>query len=886
MSAALCLFIAVVGRAEEARRFDIPGSDAVTALEKFVDQSGFDVVYTIADLGKVQTRPVVGALLAREALGRMLAGTALTILQDEVSGAFMIRKASAPSRASQAPDAQSNLPPMDTKKTIGGLLGSLLIGVTSLDAQVPPSPPTQPDDEVIALSVFKVTTNPTNEYLAADSITGTRVASKLNELPFAVTAITSEFMNDFVLLELSDQLATVSGFSPNENENSYQLRGFASSTTLVDGFRWIGASSASFGANTDRIEVIKGSVASIYGQISPGGVVNTITRKPQARPESGVSVLAGSLNNLRTSIYSTGRVGNSDKFFYRADVSYQQRDYVPRFADFTQYYGSLQFAYRQSKDTNINVSASIVSSHKHTFVGLPLLGVVVQDPYRPIGRTYTHITGLAYDLFDFSYQGPDSYQDSRTKNVRALIEHQFNRVFSLRAAFSGLETEREVNRLGSNTYAVATKSIQLTPLWQDREQTGVAGQVDTLAVFSTGKIDHKLLFTLDYNQEQQRDYDLQMSAANAQLFMRQRPLLPANPIYGYAMYRDNPAAYNTVTADEDVGYSVFGAFLSERASLFKNRLIVMLGGRYDKVYTDPVTAGVTGKNYSVSDFTYQAGATFRLTSGISLYLNRSTSFNPQAVLDLSGNPLPNEQGSGHEFGVKMTLIKDRLNLSLNRFQVDRKNIAQLLVNPDTLIEDFVLTTHERSNGYEADINWQVSDSFQLLGGYGFTEARALNNASAAYLTGLNVLKRVPKHNLGLAARYKFPGAFKGLIATANVRWLSESILNVGGRTITPTAANPINNIRFANGLLPYPNSPEGALVYSGVPIRVSDGRDSVYNGASVVWDFGLGYTFKAKKRFTHKVRVNVKNAFDERYVYGAGNAGDPRGLFGEYSLKF
>lgn len=868
---------AAVALAGEVRHYDIPRTNAAAALHAFLEQSGADVAFANADLQRVQTNALKGDYPAKEALERMLAHTTLAVLHDEKTGALLIRRAEDVSVDSSA-GKKSDESPAKTKPATS---------VTSATEQNTPPRATVRTDEVVSLTEFRVSTSTVNEYLAADSITGTRVASKLSELPFAVNVVTSEFMNDFVLLELNDQLATVSGFSPNENENSYQLRGFASGTTLVDGFRWLGSASASFGSNIDRIEVIKGAVGSIYGQINPGGVINTITRKPLTHREQGISVLAGSLDSFRTTAYSTGPAGTSGKLFYRADVSYYQRGYDQPFADLSQYYGSLQFAYRHSPDTSVNVAFSVIDTRKHVVSSIPINSVVIQDPYRPIGRTFTFYTGLNEGLMEFSLQGPGAFQDARTKNGRASLEHRINSVWSVRAGLSAVEATREVNRQGGNTYAVATQSLSLRPLWQFREQSAVAAQVDTLAAFRTGPVAHKLLFTLDYNHEQTSDDGFQMSNASRAINARQFNLLPANPLYGFALYRDNRAAYDELTDDDDVGYSVYGAFVSERASLLDNRLILMAGGRYDKVYTDPKTLGVEGASYSVSDFTYQAGVTFRVTKGISLYANQSTSFSPQPSLDLSGKPLPNEQGGGYEFGLKFLLAGERLSLSLNRFQVDRENIAVLLADPVTLREDYVLSTHERSNGYELDVNWQVADSLQLLGGYGFTEARAINNPSATYLTGRNVLKRVPENNLGAAARYKFSGPLKGLTANASMRWLSESIINIGGRSITPTTANPFRNTRFENGLLPYPNRPADSLVPSGAPVRVGDGRESVYNRPSTTWDFGLGYSFATtSKRFRHQLRLNVKNAFNVRYSYGAGIAGDPRMILGEYALKF
>jgi hypothetical protein len=119
-----------------------------------------------------------------------------------------------------------------------------------------------------------------------------------------------------------------------------------------------------------------------------------------------------------------------------------------------------------------------------------------------------------------------------------------------------------------------------------------------------------------------------------------------------------------------------------------------------------------------------------------------------------------------------------------------------------------------------------------------------------------------------------------------VRWLSESIINIGGRSVSPTSSNPIRNIPFENGLLPYPNQPANASVTSGAPTRLPDGRESIYNRPATTWEFGLGYSFRTHRSLRHQLRLNVKNAFNQRFTYGAAVAGDPRMILGEYALKF
>ena len=97
------------------------------------------------------------------------------------------------------------------------------------------------DTEVLTLSEFTVRASTTSEYAAAESLTGTRVASRIQDLPFAVNVVTSDFMDDFLALEWSESLAFVSNVGQSETQSpGYTLRGFEADVQLRNGFRRIG----------------------------------------------------------------------------------------------------------------------------------------------------------------------------------------------------------------------------------------------------------------------------------------------------------------------------------------------------------------------------------------------------------------------------------------------------------------------------------------------------------------------------------------------------------------------------------------------------------------------------------------------------------------------
>src|SRR4051812_33109370 len=134
-------------------------------------------------------------------------------------------------------------------------------------------------DEVITLSEFSVSSQAASEYASSESLTGSRTAVAIRDLPNDVVVVTSEFMKDFALTDFDKQFSYTSSFSAEEVEGQYNLRGFTGGSQMVAGFRRGGLIESN---NIDRAEVIKGPMAAIYGQTSPGGTINIIPKRPSA----------------------------------------------------------------------------------------------------------------------------------------------------------------------------------------------------------------------------------------------------------------------------------------------------------------------------------------------------------------------------------------------------------------------------------------------------------------------------------------------------------------------------------------------------------------------------------------------------------------------------
>src|SRR4051794_23207612 len=151
-------------------------------------------------------------------------------------------------------------------------------------------------EETVRLSEFNVTGNSDESYIASESITGTRVRTPIKDLTFTVNVITSEFLQDFAYFEINDLGYTSSVNNFDNGGGNVNIRGYGATSYLRNGFLRLGLVDR---VNIDRIEVIKGPAAAIYGMTTPAGMVNIITKHPKEKPAQSFSIAAGSYQTTR-----------------------------------------------------------------------------------------------------------------------------------------------------------------------------------------------------------------------------------------------------------------------------------------------------------------------------------------------------------------------------------------------------------------------------------------------------------------------------------------------------------------------------------------------------------------------------------------------------------
>jgi outer membrane receptor protein involved in Fe transport len=273
--------------------FNVPEGKAISTLKEAARQADVDIVFAGRLLRKVETPAVQGEYAPREVFDLMLAGTLLAVFQHEKSGVYTIRKAAIAEDAIGDSNPVNTTPMNEKKRNIRNLLkGLLAIALTSVSA----SAQDDGEREVYELSPFEVDGSKDEGYRSSASISGTRINTLIKDIPMSLQVIPAELIEDLGAVELDEYIKYAGSvqndrYTPNGGTfGGYTVRGLKSTTQLVNGFREPGYSGS---AHVERTEIIKGPASVAYGVAAPGGLINTITKKPIFSDEATGSVKLG-----------------------------------------------------------------------------------------------------------------------------------------------------------------------------------------------------------------------------------------------------------------------------------------------------------------------------------------------------------------------------------------------------------------------------------------------------------------------------------------------------------------------------------------------------------------------------------------------------------------
>jgi len=741
------------------------------------------------------------------------------------------------------------------KKLPAAVYAALTCSLSVLSPLAAQTAPASSSDQPVRLQDFTVSAGSQTGYVASESTTGTRVVTKVADLPFVVNVITSEFLNDFDFFSLSGNVGYVSSLSQLDTEGNANLRGFPSTFQLWNGFYRLGLVDR---VDLDRIEVIKGPNAGIYGQTSPSGIINYITRMPTDTGYEDLTLTYGSFKTARLEGHVDTPVGS---------VAGVQISNLISFDGMDNYYDTpYQYEHQRSLADSLKLK---INDHSTLLLQV--------DWYKNLSNTgdseglfnYNSVT-KAYigtpapiNLSRFSQGGPNERQNREFTDFYSTFENRFSEVWSLHMGAYGYDRHNsEVYNGVSNEFDPAlgeVVGISTKPTRTILNEDGGAAQADLLAhwYLFNHTLENKTLFTLDYTQNwRYREGTTLPSTLQKFLPSVQNPNAP-----NYNNVPDYPS-WTIVNRNDRVRWDTDGIFMHEEATLLDNRLFLFAGMRHDQVTynlnfgnqyssTAPYPIATPGQvqHFVNSAWTPAGGANFKLTSNIALYANYSQSFQASAQsAKLGDQPLPNTRGFGGDYGVKANFMDNRLIFTIGGYYVTETGIKINMLEPDGTTES-VAGGSQNSRGVESDMTFVVTKGLYLAAGFGYVNARLLNEGTDTAADGLRP-PMIPVDNGYMILHYAFSrGPLTGFAVNFGLRYDGVSYPYTTATTLSETTLR-----------IPSYYSVDGGITYT--------------------WTRSI-----AGVKLGQSIGISVINALNGDYVDASDNPVQSRGFYVHYKIS-
>jgi outer membrane receptor protein involved in Fe transport len=709
-----------------------------------------------------------------------------------------------------------------------------------------PAAPASPD-EVVTLTEFQVTSaSLKDEYVASEAVSGTRTGAKILELPYNVQVLTSQFMEDFQIFDENNYrpLQYVPNYAP---DNGGRLRGF-SPQTLRDGFSRAGPSAI---ANTQQIEVIMGPQSTLYGHVSPGGLVNYVSKQPRRVAATRLTAAGGSYEFQRYELETTGPLVR-DKLYYLLNASYIFNGSATQHYYSNVFLYNLACTYRLSANTSVALSWEAQTQAQNGGTAIPdLLVGSRQSGTNILNRTGGINNGPYLPLAGFSQFGPNQRIERSFDNLNVRFEHRFSSVWSGRLSFQHYDKAFTDRRWTSGlSYVPETRRLTAhEPAYQTQDIKTDALQGDLLGRLRTAELSHALLLAADFTRDKYVNEQWQLPTATRDALPNSvRFIDPFNPDWTPIDY----ALVNRKTSwtTRDLDYQGFSG--SYRLYAFRERLIGLAGLRYEKVNSsveNPLSA-VNHGDGTEEALGYSVGLNYKLLGDRLLaYANYSTSFDTSTTVDQGINQVQKAtRGRGPEAGFKGALLAERIGYTVSAFRIVQENLP--ITNPlynSTLAgsgtRQYLAQGEVLVRGAEVAVSARLTDSFTVLANAGYLDAKTTRAPGSPALVG-DTLTGVPSKTASAAARYNFRQSWlNGVRVGASVTYTGSRLTDLGSASVLRASLPAVQN-------------------YSGF--------------VSYEWRHG---------RVHHGVNLNMQNLFDKSYITAANKLGEGRNFRVTYRLS-
>ncbi len=548
-------------------------------------------------------------------------------------------------------------------------------------------------------------------YSPAASSTATKGSAPLRDIPQAVNVVPQQLLRDQSARSMEDALRNVPGvaFSHGDGQrDQVVIRGFSAiSDQFIDGVRDDALYFRDL-SNIERIEVLKGPAAVLYGRGSSGGLINRVTKKPSFGETSGeVTLSLGSHSHKRVEADVSAPVGEAMAFRLNAAAedsgSYRDQQFIKRHSF------APSLAWKLGAQTDLLLQYTNARDQRITDFGIPALSG------RPVNVPVSTYYG----------SGNAARDDTTTSQVEALtatFNHRFSDALSLRniTRYYTYELDR-FNTLTSGTTDPVALTVGRTRSFILRDESGWFNQTDLNYKTAWGGLKHEWLFGMELGSQNRRAETVSAGVVDrVSIFNPGRVVPPPIPASAFAAASAIPSHTRQDTQ---------ALYVQDRITL-ASQWKALLGARYD-VFKQSTSFERTLPALARSDrdFSPRAGLVWQPSDSQSYYVSYSRSFQPSAEqFALAANNVANEPEitRNREIGTKLDFLDGALSVTAALFNLERSNIKNTDPNnPRVQIN----VGKQRTNGLELTANGRLPGRWDISSGYAYLAGRMVESVA-------------------------------------------------------------------------------------------------------------------------------------------------------------
>ena len=632
---------------------------------------------------------------------------------------------------------------------------------------------------------------PINGYVAERSLTGTKTNTPIMETPQSISVIGRDEIRDQNPGNVAEALRYAPGigaetFGADTRNDWFKIRGFDAqdSGLFLDGLQLYSFAFATwkfppFGI--ERIDILRGPSAVLYGGSGPGGIVNIISKTPPLTPQNYIETGINSFGNGYLNFDFGGPVathsGSNNDLYYRLVGTVKGGDTQTAFTPDNNYFIAPSVTYKPDADTTLTILASAWRNDTRVQNFLPYVGTVVNAPF---GRIPTGLFASDPSVDSFrrkqemiGYQFERNLTDDLTFRQNARIAH----------------SDVQFQTLLGNGYVGGDPSSAMLSRFNDfAHDSAIQGDLDSSLEyrFATGPVQHKALVGVDL-----KSYEV----SDLQAFDFATPALNLlNPVYGV------PQGFpSTVFADQTTTQKQAGLYAQDQLKL--GRLSLVLSGRNDWVNTADNNRLLPSQSRDESAFSGRAGLIYNMDIGIAPYVSYATGFNPIVGTNTTtGQLFLPETSAQAEAGVKIQPTGFDGHFGAAVFNLKRQNV--LTTDPNNALLS-VQTGEVTSRGIELEAVANVLPGLKVTGTFTSFDIFVSKDLNPALIG--TVPTNTPSEIASVWGDYTFQsGPLAGFGFGAGIRYNGISYADTANSLVVPAYVladlavhYELNNWRFA-----------------------------------------------------------------------------------------